>query len=382
MILIDSDATYCINCDWLAFSVKLNEREPELQCPCGYRLELLQGNNIYRNRFVLYDAEGRKYLTALWSPYSTVLDATVMTVQAANWMLYSVSASFIMELLLQVVDCEFNSVGRVDISCDFQMSQQRMDVLKHLNSGHYYVQGKKEGSAWWHSFDKAADGFVHRDLHCLSWGSKKSEIKWKVYFKSREIGLVDSKGAECDKPYIRDEWISADFDILNVWRCEVSLSGASCLRYGEAKIGLYDCLSGEWLAKVFADMMGSRFVVRINQGRRDGHKNNDKRVAFLPMSWDGAHLSWARPRDVPVSSDAVALLRRLMAGLDNPVAKVNANVFDGMASVIYDVVREQRLEYYFERKFGADVVTYLQSAGNNVGTGIYACADAPSKFFE
>ena len=114
-----SDAKYCINCDWLAFSVKLNEREPELQCPEGYRLELLQGNNIYKNRFVLYDADGRKCLTALWSPYSSVLDATIMTVQAANWMLYSVSASYIMDLLLQIVDCEFNSVGRVDIFCDF-----------------------------------------------------------------------------------------------------------------------------------------------------------------------------------------------------------------------------------------------------------------------
>lgn len=381
MVINTSDAKYCINCDWLAFSVKLNEREPELQCPAGYRLEVLQGNNIYRNRFVLYDADGRKCLTALWSPYSSVLDATIMTVQAANWMLYSVSASYIMDLLLQIVDCEFNSVGRVDICCDFEMTQQRVEVLKHLNSGHYYIQGKKEGSVWWHSFDKKGDGFVHRDLHCLSWGSKKSEIKWKVYFKSREIGLVDSKGEDCDKPYIRDEWIGADFDVMNVWRCEVSLSGASCLRYGDRKIGLDDCLSGAWLAQVFADMMGSRFVVRMNQGRRDGHKNNDKRIEFLQMSWEGAHISWARPKDGPVCSDGVALLRRLMAGLENPVAKVNANVFEAMATAIYDVVREQRLEHYFERKFGADVETYLHSVGSDIGTGIYAGVDAPSKFY-
>lgn len=381
MVINVSDAKYCINCDWLAFSVKMNEREPELQCPEGYRLELLQGNNIYRNRFVLYDADGRKCLTALWSPYSSVLDATIMTVQAANWMLYSVSASYIMDLLLQIIDCEFNSVGRVDICCDFEMTQQRMEVLKHLNSGHYYIQGKKEGSVWWHSFDKEGDGFVHRDLHCLSWGSKKSEIKWKVYFKSREIGLVDSKGADCEKPYIRDEWIGADFDIMNVWRCEVSLSGASCLRYGDRKIGLDDCLSGAWLAQVFSDMMASRFVVRMNQGRRDGHKNKDKRIEFLPMNWEGAHLSWARSRDVPVCSDGVALLRRLMAGLENPVAKINTNVFEAMASAIYDVVREQRLEHYFERKFGSDVVTYLQSMGDDVGAGTYIGVDAPSKFY-
>lgn len=75
------------------------------------------------------------------------------------------------------------------------------------------------------------------------------------------------------------------------------------------------------------------------------------------------------------------MLRRLMAGLESPVVKVNANVFEAIATAIYDVVREQRLEHYFERKFGADVETYLNSVGSDIGGGIYVGVDAPSKFY-
>ena len=304
MIIKNGDDALCINCDWLQWSVKLMDPEPELTCPDGFRLELLQGNNIYKCRAILYDLMGRKWLTLMWMPYSSVLSPYVMTVQAANWLLYCDAGGSVMDVLGQIVDCEYNSMGRLDICCDFQMSERILLILKHLNSGHYYVQGKREGSVWWHEKGSKSMGFFHKELHCQSWGSPQSEIKWKIYFKSREIDNLIHLSPDCAKPWIRDEWIAAGLDDTNVWRIEVSLCGACCLRWEDHIITLSDALSGAWLANVFGDMLEHRFIIRINQGRRNGHKNNDARVPLFSLPWSSIHLAWMRPRDVPEPSEA------------------------------------------------------------------------------
>lgn len=376
---------YAINCDWLQFSVRLGVADPDdlkLKCPDGFRLELLQGNNVYKNRFILYDAEGRKWLTALWLPYSSVLDKAIMTVQAANWLLYSDLNSCIMDLLNSIVDCSFNNMGRIDLCCDFVASAEQLETLRHLNSGHYYVQGKSEGSRWWHNTEGKKDGFIKQLTHCQSWGKHSSEIKWKVYYKSREIGCLPGwDESECEKPWIRDEWKCGGMDIYNVWRCEVSMSGASCLRYDDKMISLSDALSGCWQSLVFSDMLQSRFVIRVNQGRRDGHKNKDKIVPFLPMQPDKIHLSWTKPRDNKKPGEGILLLRKMMGLLDNPVCKVSEEVYWSMASAVRDVVEAQHLEEYFEKKFGMETDVYFEKLSESIGMGCVKGVAAPSQSF-
>ena len=46
------DTKFCINCGWLAFSVHLQEVEPEIMCPDGLRIELCQGNNVFEHRAI------------------------------------------------------------------------------------------------------------------------------------------------------------------------------------------------------------------------------------------------------------------------------------------------------------------------------------------
>lgn len=372
----------CIFCDWLQFSVRLVDPSPELFCPDGYRIEVLQGNNIYRNRFIVYDADGRKVLTALWSPYSSVLDPLVMTIQIANWVLYTMSDDFVWNLLLQIVDCEFNSCGRIDICMDFEQSEEFIELLKHLNSGHYYVQAKKEGSVWWHENGAVKEGFRQKEMHCQSWGSKTSEIKWKIYFKSREIGIVNGDMTKCEKPWIANEWSLSSMDVTKVWRIEVSLTGASCLRQGENKIATSDVWNSEWLYSVMCDMLYTRFVIRINQGRRSEHKNNDARVHFFDIPKECLHLSWNRPRDTPPPSDAIVSLRRLMRCFDDAPTRTNARVFEIVARSVCELVEVQHLEDYFEKRFGASPLTYFETMFQDVGTGLYQGVDSPSKFFD
>ena len=160
-----------INCDWLQYSVILAEDEPEFVCPDGYRLEILQGNNIFRNRILVWDLTGRKWLTLLWSPYSSRLNSRLMTVQVGNELLYQSAINQSFRLLQEITDCSFNSLGRVDICADFQMDEDKMLCLKHLNSGHFYIQAKSEGSNWWHSNNKVLNGrqFDYKTEHCLTW---------------------------------------------------------------------------------------------------------------------------------------------------------------------------------------------------------------------
>lgn len=370
MIYKNGDDALCVNCDWLQWSVKLVDPEPELSCPAGYRLELLPGNNIYKCRAILYDILGRKWLTLMWMPYSSVLDPYVMTVQAANWLLYCDAGGSVMDVLVQIVDCEFNSIGRLDICCDFQMSERILLILKHLNSGHYYVQGKREGSVWWHEKGSKSLGIFHKELHCQSWGSSKSEVKWKIYYKSREVNNLTHFNPDCDKPWIRDEWIAAGLDDTNVWRIEVSLCGACCLRWEDHAITLSDALSGAWLANVFGDMLEHRFIIRINQGRRDGHKNNDARVPFFSLPWSSIHLAWARPRDIPEPSEAITAVRRLMRCFDDAPVRSNWMVFNSVASTVCDIVEHEHLEGYFERCFGKLPEPYFEAMAETIGEGL------------
>lgn len=370
-----------INCDWLQYSVMLESDNPEFECPQGFRLEILQGNNIFRYRCLVFDAAGRKWLTLLWSPFSSVLNSRIMTVQVANLLLYYNAIHESYRLLKSIVCCGFNSCGRVDICCDFQMSEQKLEVLKHLNSGHYYVQGKSEGSTWWHSVknETESSSFVKSQLHCLSWGSKCSDIKVKCYNKSREINAEERQG-ECEKPYIRALWQQAGWDVGKVWRLEFSLSGSGKLRWGNEVISLESVASAAWLRRVFYSLYGTRFVVRENQGRREGHKNLDAVREFLRLPKESEILCRSLGvLDGKGCSEAVKVLRRLVSQLSSPAVVASPAVASAVASAAAAVVESAGLSAYFLAKFGEDYQSFLREAVEMAGEGIFEVDGNPAK---
>lgn len=382
MIVKTPKGTYVLNCDWLQFSVQLPEREPELLCPDGYRIELLPGNNIYKNRMQLFDLEGRKWLTMLWNPYSSVLDPLIATIQMANWVLYSDMIGQVFEVLQQIVYVEYNNMGRIDLCLDFIMDERLLDVWKNLRTGSYYVQGKKEGSGFWHDAAKKDTSFFKMLDHCQSWGSKSSEVKVKVYYKSREQGVAANENAHPEKPWIVNEWRYADMDVTQVWRIEFSLSGASCLRYNDRLITLEDVQSGAWLCQILADLLDSRFIVRMNQGKRDGHKNLDKKIDFITLPWKGVKLQWAETKEKAPASDSIVMLRRLLGTLELAPCRCNEEVFQGVASTILQLVHDEHLERYFDDKVGGNVEAYLDNLWQETGAGIHQVTQNPSMLWE
>ncbi len=368
---------YAINCDWLQYSVFLGTAEPIINCPDGYRIDLCQGNNIYEKRALVMDSNGRKRLTLLWKPYSSVLNPYVMTVQVANDGLYTNQILSSLDLMKKITWCQFNSIGRIDLCCDFDMTTKRFQMLKHLNSGHYYVERKTQGSTFWHEIEKS--DYKKKTCHCMSWGSKTSEIKVKLYNKTRELGIGTSH--EPEKPWIISEWDKIGIDKLNAWRLEFSLHSNGMLRYQDRQINLDDLANNYWLACVFIDLYYTRFVTRINQGKVKGHKNKDERVFLLDLPTNAEKIYWAQSLNQQSESmPAIKLLRSMLANLANEALVANKELFENYSHTIIDVVTTHHLEDYFENRFGVNAIDYLNAEAARAGSGINETIASPSKF--
>lgn len=384
------DSPFSINCDWCSYSVKTNELNPEIMCPDGYRVEIAQGNNIFKDRALVFTLDGRKFLTLLWNPHSKILDQQIMTIQVANEFLYSHKIAESFEVVKKIVNCSFNAVSRFDVCCDFEINDRQLNFLKHLNSGHYYVQRKGEGSVWWHEVDK--DGFKKKQLHCLSFGSQKSEIKVKIYNKSREQGLllpstIDKNGVvkepEPEKPWIVKNWDELHMDKKNVWRLEFSLSGAGELEWNREKIQLHHLDSYSWLMRVFFDLYNDRFICRMNQGKKHGHKNDDRRVYLLDLPKDGEHLTWKEPNEDPIESKpATKLLRAMMRNLENEVLNCSKPIFESYAKTIINLVENANLGNYFRYVFEDDVLSFFEKKYDEVGAGLVTKSLPPNRLMD
>lgn len=367
---------YAINCDWLQYSVMLMDLEPRIFCPEGYRVELCQGNNIFEKRALVYDHQGRKTLTLLWKPYSSVLNPFTMTVQVANEGLYSGQIKASLDLVKQICFCQFNSIGRFDICCDFTMTNKRLGILKNLNSGAVYVERKTEGSNFWHEVNNK--GFKHKQTHCLSWGSKTSEIKVKLYNKTRELGIGQTDTPE--KPWIIKEWENAKLDPTNTWRLEFSLKSNGQLRWNERQITLDEIGNNYWLALTFIGLYESRFVTRFNQGKKCGHHNNDKRIYLLDLPKDSEVLYWqASTNHQSESSPAVKLLRTLMSNITNEALIADKLTFHSYQNTIQDCIHNYDLYNYFETTFGKPPHIYLEEIQANIGSGITKKIASPTQ---
>lgn len=356
---------YLINCDWLQYSVILSDDEPELICPSGFRLEIYDGNNVFRHRSIVFDGEGRKWLTLLWGPHSNVLNKRLMTVQIANSLLYDGMVLWADSILHEIVDCRFNSIGRLDVCCDFQVSSRIWRVLRGLASGSVYVGGKSEGSVFWHLDGES----YNRVPHCISWGSPSSSIRPKCYNKTLEL---DPKGnGEWEKPYIVSQWVSSGFDVRKVWRCEFSLHSKGRLVWDGKSISLGDAFDDEFLCRLFCSLYSSRFVCRYADGKARGHHNDDRPCEFLSIPNWSSSLRWKATERSPMpSSEAITLLRKLMVQLESEVCKCSDVVFDAMANAVLRVCDLDGVRSYFGWRFGRSPEDYLTAMFERTGTGI------------
>lgn len=373
------------NLDWVSFSVLLKEKEPEICCPDGYRIELLGGNNVFRNRAIIYK-DGSKALTLLWSPYSSAIDERIMTVQIANYWLYPACISGWFSVVSTCVECTFNNLSRIDIAIDFEVSTRQMSLIRKLNSGACYVAAKSEGSTWWHS--TTHDGVDSKFPHCLTWGATTSQFKWKLYNKAREQNTDEHLKAKRkdgttyivppEKPYIVEMWKQGKMDVKKIWRLELSINDMGILRLEKAqgrRIDLSICDDiGLWY-EIICSEIDRRFIVRKNEGHK--RKSDDSRVYLLWLDgWKTAVVHKERNKNPKPKPEAVSALKSILRAVENPIVMMDERMYSYYWGMAQELVQRHNLIGWCVRILGEGIDDWFQRRFENVGEGIVDGVDS------
>lgn len=379
MLISYQKRTYCLFIDWLSFSGKRADVMQEPKCPDGYRMELYEGNNIFKNRAIIFDNEGSKLITMLWNPHSSLLDKALITFQFSNEVLYFEREKECLELTYKSVDYQFNSFSRIDFAMDFEADKRQQGIIKKLFNGAMYVQGKKEGSIFWH--ESNYEGKQLRQAHCLSWGSPTSKIRCKLYNKSREQNQLEENGL-ADKPYIIEIWKSAKFDIKNVWRLEFSLNAVGQLKWHDKVVTWEDYFDCEWWYEVYLSLYQNRFITRVNEGKKNGHKNEDTVSMLLKLPEVYGKLQWKKNQNPIEKPEIISAIRRAIRELSEPYCLANQDIFNSVATNLINIVEVSRMGGYFQKITGKQVEQYCKDIYEQVGDGVVEMDIKPSTFWD
>lgn len=339
-----------LNNDWFALSVALTgeERRPK----SGYKWVEFEGTNVWKHRRILVNEYGEKVFTLLSEPKSSVIRPDAGLIEVANeWLYHGIGVGGVLRLFKYLVEYKELGMSRLDLAMDFVPNEKQQKVILGLADGSMYVSGKRSGSGFWSSSSAEwmpAEWRGKRIPHCQSWGHKTTDVKWKLYYKSKE--LREAGGGWFAKPYIVDQWRESGFDINNVWRLEVSLHNCNGLT-----------VDGERLTRDFwykntgdlaSSLYSSRFIIREDGGHKD--RSNDKRVHFLPVRGDML-VRCKVPEGDGVRNARVSLLRSLVRACDDEMVKYDERTVKGVCNHVRQLVQRDGLHRYFRAMVGSSL---------------------------
>lgn len=333
------------SCDWLGLSLRLSGEVKPIE---GYIWREYSATNVWNKRRILYTEDGDKVLTLLNEPRSCkekspdgkptgILAKNAALLEIENeWLYHGGGYWRILDTLRSSVFFEVIGISRLDLCVDFVPTKSQATTIDKLYNGKYYVVGKRNGSDFWsrNKNPKLKEQWLNREIpHNQSWGHKTSAIKWKLYYKSKE--LLDAMGGNFyDKPYIVDMWRINGLDTSNVWRLEVSLKHLNDYSIYGHPITL-DWLDSNQL-ELFCQMYNQRFQIRKKQGHKD--RSNDDEVKFLPIPKIQQTFQRNDPKTKRQHNGRITLLRHLVQSLDEEqvlLDSVSRNaVFDHIASIL------------------------------------------------
>lgn len=322
------------SCDWLGLSLRLSGEVKPIE---GYIWREYSATNVWNKRRILYTEDGDKVLTLLNEPRSAIIAKNAALIEIENeWLYHGGGYWRILDTLRSSVFFEVIGISRLDLCVDFVPTKSQAATIDKLYNGNYYVVGKRNGSNFWsrNKNPKLQADWLNREIpHNQSWGHKTSAIKWKLYYKSKE--LLDAMGGKFyDKPYIVDMWRINGLDTSNVWRLEVSLKHLNDYSIYGHPITL-DWLDSNQL-ELFCQMYNQRFQIRKNQGHLD--RSNDDEVEFLPIPKIQQTFQRNDPKSKRQHNGRITLLRHLVQSLDDEqvlLDSVSRNaVFDHIASIL------------------------------------------------
>lgn len=350
-----------LNVDWLGVSVHFHDPKLWLPPKGGHFFVDLDGTNVWSCRRILYNQYAEKVATVLFLPKSALINGHAGIIEVANeWLYHGMSPNKILGLISDCSHFSITGMSRVDLAADFVPTDAQLDVVRQLAAGTMYVAGKRNGSQFWssvptleagsmlaNSLNMLPERYWGRSLpHCQSWGHKTTAVKWKLYYKSKE--LLDAMGGKAfDKPYILDAWADAGFPRNDVWRLEVSIRNANQLTYQGEPL-TYAQLQ-RYPREIYEALYCERFMVRKSEGHRD--KTNDTRVDFLPI-FRNKGVRVAKPKGTTQRNGRITLLRHLVASLDDNEVLLDEETRESVLWHIGDLVERDSLQQYFAAMVG------------------------------
>lgn len=335
--------------DWLAVSIRLLD---DIQrTPAHHHWESYDGGtNVWQCRRILYNEYGEKVLTLLSKPKSSLIGHDMALVEIANeWLYHGLGVHAILTKLRWCVPFVVVGLSRLDLAADFVPNKLMCKQIVQLAKGELEVGSKQNGSGFWsvNNDEWMPDTWRgKRCPHSTSWGHKVTDVKWKLYYKSKE--LRDAAGGNgYDKPYIVDLWRECDMDINSVWRLEVSVKNCNKLLFDGKPLGL-EAWRMDTL-RIFEALYTSRF--QLSKGGTRAAGGRCQHIPFLPVQ--ECHAIKCRTYDGERTSNArIALLRQLIKSTDEMEVRCDRPTLLDVLDTIGGIVQRDGLQRYFEGMVG------------------------------
>lgn len=350
---MDTQQDILASCDWYSVSVKM-EHEPT-SAPIGHQwVDYDGGTNVWKKRMVLLNERGDKVATFLYSPKSTTINKDAGLIEVANeWLYHGLGAVGVIDRLHKVCPFHVTGISRLDLCLDFVPTDTQYEIIRGLSSGKYYVTGKRNRTQFCSISNPKWMPQQYQGIeipHCQSWGHKTSDVKWKLYYKSKE--LRDAVGGGWfSKPYIVDQWRQVNFDENNVWRLEVSIKHCNKLMWNGNIID-ESCLLADDVF-ILRDLYTQRFIIRKNEGHKD--KSNDSKVQFLPLTGFRNRIRCKQYDELDEDErhvGRISLLRKLVNAMDVEEIRYDAVSRDAVIAHVRSIVKRDGLQRYFAAMVG------------------------------
>lgn len=333
-----------LNCDWLGLSLHIAGDPKPVE---GYIWREYTATNVWNKRRVLWTENGDRVLTLLSEPRSAIISSSAALCEIENeWLYRGGGHRRILDVLEKSVFFNITGISRLDLAVDFCPTEAQKEVIFGLAVGEYYIGGKSNHLPWWAKVrnDKLHPMWNGKNIpYDQSWGHKTTDIKWKLYYKTKE--LLDAGGGKfMMKPYIVDQWRMHGMDIRNVWRVEVSVRKCNnYLLYGNRlNLGQIEANFEE----LFRQLYQSRFQVKLNEGHKD--RTNDKIITFLPIDKIFYTLQKRETENERQHNGRITLMRHLVQSLDDEQVLLDKVSRENVYNHIYQIIERDNLNNYFQ----------------------------------
>ena len=284
-------------------------------------------------------------------PRSAIISSSAALCEIENeWLYHGGGHRKILDVLEKSVFFNITGISRLDLAVDFCPTEAQKEVIFGLADGEYYIGGKTNRVPWWAKVqnDKLHPMWNGKNIpYDQSWGHKTTDIKWKLYYKTKE--LLDAGGGKfMMKPYIVDQWRLHGMDIRNVWRVEVSVKKCNnYLLYGNRlDFGQIEANFEE----LFRQLYQSRFQVKLNEGHKD--RTNDKQITFLPIDKITYTLQKRETENKRQHNGRITLMRHLVQSLDDEQVLLDKISRENVYNHIYQIIERDNLNNYFNTMTG------------------------------